>query len=153
MRRALLTRCIVPLAAIALAFAFASAPAAGAGDREPSFVVIVHPDNPVTSIDREFLRDAYLKKATDWDDGKTIRPVDLSSKFSARDRFERDVIEKTPSQLKSYWNQQIFSGKGVPPPEAPTTDQVIAYVLANPGAVGYLPAGVDPGRAKAIEVK
>ena len=63
------------------------------------------------------------------------------------------MLRKTPAQLKSYWNQQIFSGKGVPPPEADSTADVIAYVLANPGAVGYLPVDVDPGRAKVVEVK
>jgi ABC-type phosphate transport system substrate-binding protein len=117
-----------------------------------AFKVIVHPDTPVTALDRDFLRDAYLKKTTEWHDGKAVRPIDLSSKFPARDRFAQDVIRKTPSQLKSYWNQQIFSGKGVPPPEADTVADLINYVLANPGAIGYLPADVDSGRAKVVKV-
>jgi hypothetical protein len=54
---------------------------------------------------------------------------------------------------KIYWNQQIFSGKGVPPPEADSTAAAVAYVLANPGAIAYLPADADPGRVKVIEVR
>ena len=133
-------------------FAILVARSAVADDREASFRVIVHPDNPATSVDRAFLRDAYLKKTTEWGNGNTIRPVDLTAKYTARERFAHDVIKKTSAQLKSYWSQQIFSGKGVPPPEAGTPDAVIDYVMANPGAVGYLPAGTDPGRAKIIEV-
>jgi ABC-type phosphate transport system substrate-binding protein len=121
-----------------------------AGD--DAFEVIVNPDNKATSIDREFLRDAYLKKTLEWGDGNGIKPVDLASKFPQRDRFTHDVIGKSPSQLKSYWNQQIFSGKGVPPPEAESTGEVIEFVLANPGAVGYLPANADAGRAKVVKV-
>ncbi len=117
------------------------------------FKVIVHPDNPVTAVDRDFLRDAYLKKTKDWGGSTAIRPVDLSTKFSVRAKFVHDVLKKTPSQLKNYWNQQIFSGKGVPPPEADTTRAVITYVLANPGAVGYIPSNIDPGGAKVIAVK
>lgn len=124
----------------------------GTGAGEPSFKVIVHPDNPVTSLDRELVRNAFLKKAVAWRSGETIRPIDLSEKFSARDDFTRKVLKKTPAQLKAYWNQQIFSGKGVPPPEAASTDDVIGYVLAHPGAIGYLPAHVDAGSAKVIEV-
>jgi len=125
---------------------------ASIADDHAEFTVIVNPNNPVTSIDRAMLRDAYLRKATDWDNGKTIRPVDLSPRFSARDRFTSSILRKTPSQLKSYWSQQIFSGKAVPPPEADSINDVISYVLANPGAIGYLPPGADPGHAKTVQV-
>ena len=137
---------IVPLALIWLCIATES----NAGD--DAYKVIINPDNPAISLDRSFVRDAFLKKTTEWGDGKALRPVDLSTKFPARDRFTQDVLRKSPSQLKSYWNQQIFSGKGVPPPETDSTSAVIEYVLANPGAIGYLPASTDPGRAKVIKV-
>jgi ABC-type phosphate transport system substrate-binding protein len=120
---------------------------------EPAFRVIVNPKNPITSIDRDLLRNAFLKKAAAWKAGDTIRPVDLSSKQPIRDRFTRVVLKKSPTQLKVYWSQQIFSGKGVPPPEMQAPADVIAYVMANPGAVGYLPADVDPRGAKVIEVR
>jgi ABC-type phosphate transport system substrate-binding protein len=122
-----------------------------AGD--PSFKVIVNPKNALGSIDRELLRNAFLKKEAAWGNGETIRPVDLSEKLAVRDQFTHDVLKKTPAQLKTYWNQQIFSGKGVPPPEADSVAELIAYVLANPGAVGYVPADADPRGAKVLEVR
>jgi ABC-type phosphate transport system substrate-binding protein len=122
-----------------------------AGDA--TFKVIVNPENHIASIDHELLRNAFLKKEAEWRGGETMRPVDLSSKFAIRDAFTREVLKKTPAQLKTYWNQRIFSGKGVPPPEADSTDGVIAYVLANPGAIGYLPAGIDAHGARVIEVR
>ena len=124
---------------------------APAGD--DAFKVIVNPKNSATSIDRDFLRDAYLKRATEWGDGHAIKPIDLSSRFPARERFTQDVLKKTTSQLKSYWNQQIFSGKGTPPPETDSTADLVEYVLANPGAVGYLPANAAVGRAKVVKLE
>lgn len=117
-----------------------------------AFVVIVHPDTEAKGLDRGFLRDAFLKKATTWG-GVTVRPIDLSSRFAVRERFTRDVIRKSPSQLRSYWNQQIFSGKGVPPPEVDTPAAVVRYVIATKGAIGYVPAGTETGSAKVIEVR
>jgi ABC-type phosphate transport system substrate-binding protein len=117
-----------------------------------AFIVIVHPDNPAASVDRELLRRAYLKKAAQWRGGGAVRPIDMRSGSPARVRFTRDVLKKTPSQLRSYWNQQVFSGKGVPPPQA-SPEGVIEYVLAHPGAVGYLPADMDPGGAKIIALE
>lgn len=115
--------------------------------------VVVHPENPVTEVSRSFLREAFLKKSTRWTRGDAIRPIDLTRKNRARDRFTREVVKKTPAQLKSYWSQQIFSGKGVPPPEADTATSVVAYVLANKGAVGYLPADAETHGVKVVKVK
>jgi len=117
------------------------------------YKVIVNPSNPITWIDQGFLRNAYLKKEIEWADGRTILPVDLVTKFSVRDLFTREVLKKTSAQLRNYWNQRIFSGQGAPPPEADVSASVIAYVLGHPGAVGYLPAELDPGGAKVIEVR
>ena len=137
------------LAATMLAFAGSSI----ASEDGREFKVIVNPENPIGSVDRDFLRDVYLKKSNEWGGGETIHPIDLASKYPARDRFTEHVIRKTPAQLRTYWNQQIFSGKGVPPPEAGTVADVIAYVLAHKGAIGYLPADADPGRAKMISIR
>ena len=138
---------------IALAVLLACALFGSASSSPHRFKIIVNPENRVDAVSREFLRNAYLKKATTWGPGGTIRPVDLTSKLPVRDQFTHDVIKKTPAQLKTYWNQQIFSGKGVPPPEADSVQAVISYVLANPGAVGYLPVDVDPGKAKVVGIK
>jgi len=147
MQRRRISRLVVVAVAAGLGFAVASAnPAA-------DYKVIVHPDNQVAAVDRQFLRDAYLRKASVWRSGETIRPIDLTIAFPVRGRFSQEVLKKTPAQLKCYWNQQIFSGKGVPPPEIDSTEAVVAYVLGNPGAVGYLPVEASAGSAKVIEVK
>ena len=140
---------IVAVALVALVLSIASASDAG----DTRFKIIVHPDNRVETLSRDFLRNAYLKKSTEWSHGGTIRPIDLTSKLPVRDQFTHEVIRKSPAQLKTYWNQQIFSGKGVPPPEAESVGAAISYVLANPGAVGYLPADADPGKAKVVRIK
>ncbi|MEO8705027.1 MAG: phosphate ABC transporter substrate-binding protein [Kofleriaceae bacterium] len=117
----------------------------------PTFKVIVHREHSAGSIDRELLRNAYLKKTLAWTSGgQIIRPVDLSS---VREQFTHDVLKKTPAQLRSYWSQQIFSGKGVPPTAYDSPRAVIAYVAAHPGAVGYIPVDVDPGPTKVVLVK
>jgi len=140
---------IVTLAMVVLGLASASL----ASDDGPGFIVIVNPDNPNDAVDRDFLRDVYLGKATEWGNGDAVHPIDLTERFAARDRFTEQVIRKTAAQLRTYWNQQIFSGKGVPPPEVDAAADVIEYVLSNRGAVGYLPADADPGKAKVIRIR
>jgi len=143
-------RIVVGLAALALlVIGLARAAHADRG----GYKIIVHPDNPATTVSRDFVRDAFLKKATQWSSGETLRPIDLSTSFPIRERFTTEILKKTPAQLKNYWNQRIFSGKGVPPPEVDTVAEMIAYVASEPGAIGYIPAHVDPGDAKVVEVE
>lgn len=120
---------------------------------DDAFEIVVHPESSISGIDRTLLRNAFLKKTTTWSNGKAIRPIGLTPKFPARSRFVSEVLKKTPAQLKSYWNQQIFSGKGIPPPESDSVARVIAYVLANPGAVAFVPAGTDVGKAKVVPIR
>ena len=128
-------------------------PARRAGGTTPEgFQLIANPANPTTSVDVSFVRDAYLKRQAVWDNGETIRPIDLTSRFPARETFTHDVLQKTLAQLRVYWNQQIFSGKGVPPPEVDSEAAMIAYVMARRGAIGYLPANASLGGTKLLSL-
>ncbi len=70
-----------------------------------------------------------------------------------RDAFYRKVAGKSPSAVKSYWNQLIFSGREVPQVSKTTDDDVVAYVHANPGALAYVAADTDAKGVKTIELK
>jgi len=118
-----------------------------------AYRVIVNPKNAQSAVDRRFLAQAFLKRATAWPDGEVIRPVDLPADSGVRRRFTEDVLERTVPAVKSYWQQVIFSGRGVPPPEQDSDEAVIRYVLRNPGAVGYVSAGADVHAVKVLGVR
>ena len=141
------------LVAIAFALAVLATGAPTRAVEQPAFVLIVNPDIKVDAVDRAFVANAYLKKSDEWPDGKVVLPIDLDEHFPVRAVFTREVLHKTRSQLRSYWDQQIFSGKGTPPPQASTTKAVVQYVLSHPGAIGYIPAGDSPGDARVVPIR
>lgn len=119
----------------------------------PPFVVIVHPSNPAAALDRKFVADAFLKKVTRWPNGDVIRPADLAPDSPARARFSDDVLNRSVAAVKSYWQQMIFSGRDVPPPELASDADVVKYVAASTGAIGYVSGtatleGVKPVRVE-----
>jgi ABC-type phosphate transport system substrate-binding protein len=116
------------------------------------YVLVVHPDNPTTSVTRAFASDAFLKRVTRWPDGQTIQPVDLPSSSPIRQRFAREVLGRSVPAVRSYWQQLIFSGRGVPPPEL-SDRSAVAYVLTHRGAIGYVPAGTTLGRARVLAIR
>jgi ABC-type phosphate transport system substrate-binding protein len=127
----------------------AQAQAAG----QPSYRVIVNPSNADTSVERTFLAHAFLKKATTWSDGETIHPVDQLANSAVRRQFSEEILERPVSAVRSYWQQLIFSGRGVPPPELDNDDAVVRYVSRHAGAVGYVSGGADLRGTKVLVVR
>jgi ABC-type phosphate transport system substrate-binding protein len=119
----------------------------------PVYRVIVNPSNPSVALDRSFLEDAFLKKISHWPSDQVIRPVDLESGSRTRRAFSDYVLRRTVDAVKGYWQQRIFSGRDVPPPELDTDDDVVKYVLRYEGAVGYVSGAGDLNGAKVVTIR
>jgi ABC-type phosphate transport system substrate-binding protein len=130
-------------ATLVLAFGLALAAAAARGE-DPGFRVVVNAANAVTSMTKEEAARYFLRKKAAWPDGSGVQPVDLAPGPTRR-VFTSVVLKKDVFAVKSYWETQIFSGRGVPPPEKPSDAAVIAFVEANPGAIGYVSAAAPLG--------
>jgi ABC-type phosphate transport system substrate-binding protein len=126
---------------------------ARAEEATPDFRVVVHPQNPQRSAERSFVADAFLKKTSHWDGGETIRPVDLRPGAAARRVFTERVLKRTIGAVRSYWQQRIFSGRDVPPPELESDDEVVAFVAKYPGAIGYVSGAAKLKGVKELSVK
>jgi ABC-type phosphate transport system substrate-binding protein len=141
---------IFVISLLGAAFALAARVTASA---EPSaYRVIVNAANPAAKLDRQFVAEAFLKKRTRWDDDRAIQPVDLGQKTSARGAFSHDILGRDVVSVRRYWAQRVFSGRGVPPPELATENDVVKFVATHSGAIGYVSAGAALAGVKAVEV-
>lgn len=117
------------------------------------FLVIVHPTNPASELTVEFLAEAFLKKTTRWGHGETIRPVDHPPSSAVRRRFSQSVLKRSVAAVRSYWQQRIFAGRDVPPPELESDEAVLRYVAKYPGAIGYLAPNTKVVEAKILPLR
>ena len=118
------------------------------------FVVIVNAANPISSVSADQLAGLFLKKVTQWKGGLPAQPADLGANSAVRESFSHQIHHKGTAAVKAYWQQMIFSGREVPPPEKASALEVVAYVSANRGGVGYVPVGTRLGSgAKAVDVE
>jgi len=140
------------LTAVVAAAAVLGAAAFGPMSAPPGYKVIVNAENPVTSLPKGKVAKLFLRRAT-WPSGALAVPCDLGDKSPVRSDFTRDIHGKTVLAVKSFWQQQIFAGRDVPPPEKPAEADVIAFVLANPSAIGYVGASTPlPAGVRALDV-
>lgn len=112
------------------------------GAVEAAYRVVVHPSNALRSVASEWLADAFLKKVTRWPDGETLRPIDQRAGSEVRRAFSQGVLRRSVGAVRSYWQQRIFSGRDVPPPEVDSDEAVLGFVAKHAGAVGYISGGV-----------
>jgi ABC-type phosphate transport system substrate-binding protein len=126
--------------------------AAASGVQAQEFVVIVNPANPVSALTRDEVSKLFLKRTTSWSAGGQVAVVDLAKSSKVREAFSQAVHKRAASAVDSYWQQQVFSGKDVPPPEKGTDADVIAFVKSNPGAIGYVAAASADG-VKVVSLK
>jgi ABC-type phosphate transport system substrate-binding protein len=119
----------------------------------PPYVVVVNAANRTTTASRKFVADAFLKKTTRWPNGEVIRPVDQSDDSGVRKRFTEDVLKRSVAAVKSYWQESVFSGRDLPPPELGSDGEVMSYVAKHPGAVGYVSGDADLVDVKIIGVE
>lgn len=119
----------------------------------PDFHVIVHPATRVASLDRDFVADVFLKRKTRWTNGQPIFPADQQGSGHVREHFSEKILHRSVAAVRSYWQQMVFSGRNVPPPEFKSDEEVIRYVSARPGAIGYVSASAAIGAATVVEVR
>lgn len=117
-----------------------------------AYKIIVNKSNPIESISQKNVSKIFLKKTTIWDNGEKIKPVDLKVNSSVRQNFSKDIHGKPVSAINSYWRKQIFSGNAVPPVEKSSDQEVLTYIKANSGAVGYVSVSTNVSGLKVIEV-
>jgi ABC-type phosphate transport system substrate-binding protein len=111
------------------------------------FKVIVNSANSDTVLTRDMISKIFLKKIKRWETSEEkIMPVDLVDDSSIRESFSEIILDKKISSVKAYWQKQIFSGRGVPPPEKKNDKEVLEYVDENEGAIGYVSQNAKIGK-------
>jgi ABC-type phosphate transport system substrate-binding protein len=132
------TSYFVRLIALAVAVLSLSTPASG---QTSAFVVVVNEANPTTELAREELARIFLKRQVRWSHGTPITAMDQPEGADVRKAFSVAVHDRSATAIRAFWQQQIFSGRDIPPVEKPGDADVMRAVADNLGAIGYVLAG------------
>lgn len=117
------------------------------------FKMVVNNANSSKTISKQQLEKIFMKQTSTWSNGQPVIPVDQTASSSTRHGFSNTIFGRDTSSIKSHWQRQIFSGRGVPPPEKASDDEVLAFVRVNSGAIGYVSSDADVGSGiKVLEI-
>lgn len=100
--------------------------------------LVTHPENPLTTLDIADARRLFLKQTYVFPGGGRAQVATLSRHSGLQLEFEKNVLNMSSSQLKSYWAKYLFTGQNRPPREFNSEEEIKQWIAVTPGALGYL---------------
>lgn len=97
-------------------------------------VVIAH--SGVPKMDSKTVAKIYTGKLISVG-GVNVTPVCLKNK-NLRNKFLQNFVGLDEEKYVAYWTVRRYIGKGIPPRELSSVDEMIKYVQSTPGAIGYI---------------
>lgn len=114
--------------------------------------IVAHPQVKGTQVPRATLSAIFLKQAPRWGDGVPVVPVDQSVKSQIRGQFSLRVLNQPLMDVQIYWHRKMSAGV-FPPPVKGSDEEVLSFVAATPGAIGYVAMSTPvPDNVKTIEI-
>ncbi|MDX2182369.1 MAG: hypothetical protein SFW08_00150 [Gemmatimonadaceae bacterium] len=117
------------------------------------FKIVVNSASAVSELTEAEVSNVFLKKVGKFPGGAAAAPVDQGKASAVRAAFSKKVHGRPVTAVDAYWQQQIFSGGESPPPAKASDDEVLAFVKANPSAIGYVSAAASTAGVKVITLK
>jgi len=113
-------------------------------------VVVAAANSSAPALNKDTAARLFLGKDTNFPNGSAATPVDQAEDSPTRSEFAKKVLAKNDNQVRAYWSQQIFSGKGSPPPTAADDTAVKNWLADNPKGVGYISSSAVDSSVKVL---
>lgn len=119
--------------------------AAGAGAQQDSDAIVLIGHSSLPRLDGPTVQRLYTGRMVEIN-GVSIVAVNAPPGSKARERFLTVVMKMDEESYTGYWTVRKHVGKGSPPRELRNAPEMMSFLQATPGAVGYVTASeLRPG--------
>lgn len=115
---------------------------------QAEIVVVSGKNLNITSLSESEVRQLFSGQLKTMQ-GITVQALDLPGNTSHRDDFYRQLMGRSPEQMRAYWTRLIFTGQGKPPREV-TSVQELLTLVGSGNYIGYLPADAVTGQVQVL---
>ena len=114
-------------------------------------LIVVNENVGVTQITETRLRDIFTGARTRFDNGGRAVPVLLKG-GPVHEVFLHRHVGDTPDEFRIRWRKAVFTGQGSMPKECSSEADLLKYVEATPGAIGYISRMSEGSTVKPLTV-
>ncbi|QTA83543.1 Phosphate-binding protein domain-containing protein [Desulfonema limicola] len=115
-------------------------------------LIISNKDVPDTALSQKNVQEIFLGKRVQWSDNSKIHFVTIKNP-DIHEAFLKQYLKKSDAKWKAYWKRMVFTGRGTPPQQFGTTQELLEYVSKTDGAVGYIDSETTAVNVKVVNVK
>jgi len=117
---------------------------------EAGLVVIVNLDSGVTRLTRDQAANIFMGRQKRLPSGLVALPVEQRVPPEVRLRFYQYLVHRSVNQVRAYWARLYFSGEAQPPRQTRNSEETLAVIAANRGAIGFVEKGQADRRVRAV---
>ena len=121
-----------------------------AGTAHAGVSIVAHESVPVDTITQDQAKDLFMGKTSSLN-GKPVSAI--HQKGAVYEEFVKNVLDRSPNQMESYWARLTFTGKGEKLNEVTDDKAVIEFVQSTPNGIGYVDSATDTSGLKVLFTK
>lgn len=122
----------------------------GPGIALAELVVVVNARSGVAAMTRNEVINVFFGRNRQFFNGVEVMPVDLDDAHPKRAQFYKLLVGKDISEINAYWSRQVFTGRMQAPPRLANTEEVVKWVAANPGGIGFVELSRADARVRVV---
>jgi len=132
------------MAVMGIAFACVAA-------RGQDVVIVANRSVFASQINEAQLRQIFTGVRSRLNDGTRTVPVLLKG-GPAHEVFLHNYVRNSPEEFRTRWRKAVFTGQGSMPKEFGSEAELLDYVEATPGAIGYVSRVNEKNSVKVLRV-
>jgi len=113
-------------------------------------VVVVNARSGVAAMSRNEVINIFFGRNRQFFNGIEAQPVDLFDSHPDRGRFYSALVGKDLADVNAYWSRQVFSGRLQPPPKMQTSEEVLKWIVSQPGGIGFIDLAKADARVRIV---
>lgn len=119
--------------------------------QEP-LAVVVNKANPVDELSRTELIDLFMGKYVAFPNDSKAIPVELKGEHKIKIDFYQNLVGMPLSRVNAYWSRLRFTGRKRAAVFQPNENELIAFIIANEQAIGYVPQSLITNDLKVVYI-
>ncbi|WP_019029697.1 hypothetical protein [Colwellia piezophila] len=124
---------------------------ASAQAQEP-LAVVVNKANPIDELSRSELIDLFMGKYVAFPNDDKAIPVELNGEHEVKIEFYQNLVGMPLSRVNAYWSRLRFTGRKRAAVFKPNEEELIAFIIANEQAIGYVPQSLITEDLKVVYI-
>ena len=119
---------------------------------EEPLVVVVNKHNPVEQLSRTELIDLFMGKYVAFPNDLKAIPVELNGDHQIKIDFYQNLVGMPLSRVNAYWSRLRFTGRKREAVFKLNETDLIAFIIANEQAIGYVPQSLITEDLKVVYI-